>query len=520
MGFFQRLLSLGFVPILALLALQLFAPEKWHSLQDALEPYIAGTALSHLFPHPLPLRSATPILIASTTHWSHVEKVAVIATELAALGYPITFMTGRVFEKEVSSLHRNIKFEPYLGNDDKMSDEDISTFMALPSGPEKELFIMKKVLVDGMPSQHESIQLQLQKFRKKYNSTKPLIVLFDQTVTGEYPILFGSPGIQADANIGISLAPLSVESNYTFPFRSGKVPHTGPDAKAVHAKAYKEYYSEHYVKQLNEAWWAKLREMGAVQSRYPGLMEAFNMAPDYLLTLGIPEFEFPRSDLRSNVRWFGAFKNAGAKDDDKTKSELPSWWDDIAEAKREGKKIVAVSQGTVEADLEDVLLPTIEALKERDDVLVIATTVLVEPGDVKNLIVPGNTRVAKFVPYGLLLPLIDVLVSNGGYGAVQHCVRLGLPMVVSGVGQDKATTNAIVQWSGVGINLAVQQPGAEKIRDAVKKVLEDDSYKKKAVELSKHYDSYNVGKVVDGVVRDVVRDWVRKNTAVVGKDEL
>lgn len=181
----------------------------------------------------------------------------------------------------------------------------------------------------------------------------------------------------------------------------------------MHAKAYKEYYSEYYVKELNEAWWAKLREMGAVQDRYPGIMEAFNMAPDHLLTLGIPEFEFPRSDLRSNVHWFGAFKKAGAKGDDKKKKpELPSWWDDIAKAKSEGKKIVAVSQGTVEADLEDVLLPTIEALKERDDVLVIATTVLVEPGDVKNLVVPGNTRVAKFVPYDLLLPLVSRVISS------------------------------------------------------------------------------------------------------------
>jgi hypothetical protein len=40
--------------------------------------------------------------------------------------------------------------------------------------------------------------------------------------------------------------------------------------------------------------------------------------------------------------------------------------------------IVAVSQGTVETDLSNLLLPTLEVLKHRDDVLVVATTVVVD----------------------------------------------------------------------------------------------------------------------------------------------
>jgi UDP:flavonoid glycosyltransferase YjiC (YdhE family) len=94
-------------------------------------------------------------------------------------------------------------------------------------------------------------------------------------------------------------------------------------------------------------------------------------------------------------------------------------------------------------------------------------------------------------------------------------------MVVSGVGQDKATTNAIVEWSGVGINLGVQRPTPEAIRSAVKKVLSHDEYKEKAMKLSKHYEEYDVGKVVDGLVRNVVKRWVKKKaTDRVERDEL
>lgn len=91
-------------------------------------------------------------------------------------------------------------------------------------------------------------------------------------------------------------------------------------------------------------------------------------------------------------------------------------------------------------------------------------------------------------------------------------------MVVAGEGQDKATTTALVEWSGVGINLGKRQPGAERIANAVDKVLKDDSYRKKAKTLSKEYDKYDVGQVFDTMVQEVVRDWFQKPVA--GKDEL
>jgi UDP:flavonoid glycosyltransferase YjiC (YdhE family) len=86
-------------------------------------------------------------------------------------------------------------------------------------------------------------------------------------------------------------------------------------------------------------------------------------------------------------------------------------------------------------------------------------------------------------------------------------------MVVSGVSEDKATTNAIVQWSGVGINLGEQSPGAEKIREAVAKILEDNSYQNKAKTLSKEYEKYDVEKSFDGVIQNAYRDWRKKKAA-------
>lgn len=401
----QRLFALGIVPLIAFFALQIYSPDLFHSVQDIIQPYISGTPFIHFLPEPNLPRSETPLFVTSVTHWSHYEKIAAIAVELAQLGYPVTFITGRIFENHVDNLHPNIKFLPFQGLDDKLSKEDTETYMSLPSGVEQELFITKKVLVDGMSDGHETLQAAFREFRDQHSEEKPLISLYDQSVTGHHPILLGSPGIRPDASIGISLAPLAIDSNDTFPFRTGKAPHQGPDAKEVHRKAYAAFFEDRFNRELNEYWWAKLRDIGAAREKYPVILHAMNALPDYLMTLGIPEFEFPRSDLRDNIRYFGAFKKVGKQGD--KEPELPNWWSDVARAKKEGKKIIAVSQGTVEVRPEDLVLPTLEALKDQEDVLVIATFVVTEPEDVPGLVVPDNARVAKFLPYDQLLPYVS-----------------------------------------------------------------------------------------------------------------
>lgn len=102
------------------------------------------------------------------------------------------------------------------------------------------------------------------------------------------------------------------------------------------------------------------------------------------------------------------------------------------------------------------------------------------------------------------------MVSNGGYGAVIQALQHGVPLVVAGEGQDKAVTNAIIQWSGVGLHIGGRSPGLEKIREGVKSVLADVSYKAIANGMRQSFDRYDVVSVVDGVIQDIVRDWSSK----------
>jgi UDP:flavonoid glycosyltransferase YjiC (YdhE family) len=82
-------------------------------------------------------------------------------------------------------------------------------------------------------------------------------------------------------------------------------------------------------------------------------------------------------------------------------------------------------------------------------------------------------RVERFMPYDHLLRAAHVMVTNGGFGAVHHALRHGLPLVVSGTTEDKVEVNARVAWSGAGVDLRRQRPDPEAIRAAVMHVLDD-----------------------------------------------
>jgi MGT family glycosyltransferase len=198
---------------------------------------------------------------------------------------------------------------------------------------------------------------------------------------------------------------------------------------------------------------------------------------DRFIAPTVPEFDYPRTDLPANVRYVGMVHPAPA-----TNFHSPVWW-----PKLDGDRpVVHVTQGTIDnADFSRLLRPTIEALAE-ENVMVVATT-----GGPKvstlNFPIPPNTYVAEHIPHDVLLPKVDVMVTNGGYGAVQRALATGVPLVVAGNTEDKPEVAARVAWSGAGIDLRTGTPTAKAVRNAVRDVLGDGRYLSRARELEVAY---------------------------------
>jgi UDP:flavonoid glycosyltransferase YjiC (YdhE family) len=111
-----------------------------------------------------------------------------------------------------------------------------------------------------------------------------------------------------------------------------------------------------------------------------------------------------------------------------------------------------------------------------DDVLVVATTLDFTPLG----LLPANARVERFIPYSVLLPQVDVMVTNGGYGGVNAALAHGVPLVAAGASEDKRGVDARIAWAGVGIDLRTGTPSSTQLAQAVRTVLRDPTYRHNA----------------------------------------
>jgi UDP:flavonoid glycosyltransferase YjiC (YdhE family) len=237
------------------------------------------------------------------------------------------------------------------------------------------------------------------------------------------------------------------------------------------------------MKSLNRV----LRELGVEPVSLPLFDSVVALANAYL-QLGVPSFEFPR-DIPPTVSFVGTphiIPNQAPR---------PSWANDLDGS----RKVVLITQGT-EANHNFGLLvaPTLAAFANEPDILVVATAggrpVDAVPGPV-----PGNARLASYLPFEWLLPKVDVLVTNGGYGSVNQAMSAGIPLVTD--------VNAGAAWSGVAINLATNEPTPEALHEAVRTVLETPCYRARAQTMADEFRVIDTRSEILRIIAKVVADF-------------
>uniref|UniRef100_UPI00315B2108 glycosyltransferase n=1 Tax=Microbacterium sp. K41 TaxID=2305437 RepID=UPI00315B2108 len=231
------------------------------------------------------------------------------------------------------------------------------------------------------------------------------------------------------------------------------------------------------------------RDLGGFVLDWAGRTDAY-------VQFTVPEFEYPRGDLPDTVHFAGPLPTTASD------APLPDWWDDL-----DGDRpVVHVTQGTIaNSDFTQLVLPAVRGLAPSDLLVVVTTGGRPRnslPGDL-----PENVRVAEYLPYDRLLPKIDVLVTNGGYGGVQQALAHGVPIVVAGQTEDKVEVSARVGWSGAGVNLRTNTPASAQIAAAVHRVLAQPSFRVAAERIGTSMRSADAWSTLDGVLDRVTRSW-------------
>lgn len=213
-----------------------------------------------------------------------------------------------------------------------------------------------------------------------------------------------------------------------------------------------------------------------------------------VLQTGTPAFEYRRSDMPENIRFVGPLLPYA-----KAKAGAP-WYDERLSAY---KKVVLVTQGTVERDTTKLLVPALEGLKD-SECLVVVTTGGSNTEALRRQYAAPNVIVEDFIPFADVMPYADAYVTNGGMGGVQLGVQNGLPMVVAGVHEGKNEICARVGYFNLGINLKTERPAPAQIRKAVEQVLANEAYRRNTEALRKEFSRYNPNDLCERYVRELL----------------
>ena len=98
--------------------------------------------------------------------------------------------------------------------------------------------------------------------------------------------------------------------------------------------------------------------------------------------------------------------------------------------------------------------------------------------------VPPNARVVDWLSYSRTMPRASLVITSGGHGTVARSLTAGRPVLVCPGGADTAENGARVTWARAGLSLPRKLRRAAAIRDATRRVLNDERFSSRAAELA------------------------------------
>ena len=425
-------------------------------------------------------------VVAASPVPGHVGPMLNVARILVEAGHEVVVNTGMRFRAQARAT--GARFVPLKGGAD-IDVQEIAADprrMKLQPGPEMVRFDIEHVFANPIPDQVRGIDAILRDFPAD-------AILADMIFMGTLA-LWSRPREQRPALVNCGISVLTHSDPTMAPFGLGLPPATTEEGLTQYA-ALKQQVREEFGDVVNANVNRNLLLAGGkeITSDY---MDAIVTNTDLYLQFSVPSFEYPRAAMPESVRFVGAMLPPPT-----THFEKPEWWGEL----KSGRPVVVVTQGTVaNMDLGQLMGPALAGLAT-EDVLVIAAT-----GGPSVDSVPGpkpkNAHIVDFVPFDKLLPYASVLVTNGGFGAINHALSLGIPVIGAGKTEDKGEITARVEWAGVGLNLNTNMPSPMMVRDAVRRTLNDPAIYVNVRTMQAEYARYDALGSVLTALEEVVAD--------------
>ncbi|WP_022881431.1 glycosyltransferase [Gryllotalpicola ginsengisoli] len=415
------------------------------------------------------------VLLCATPNYGHVTPMLAIGRNLVDHGHDVAVVTGSRFGDAVRA--GGMTHVPLTGPAD-YDDRDQASF--LPDrekyrGIAQAQYDIQTMFIRTIPSQYATVQ---QAIAERSSD----VVMGDIAFLGVAPLLTAGPSGRPPV-IGIGVLPLSYSTPEVAPYGMGLQPGRSA-ATRLRNRMLQLLLSKVVFRRTQQLAQQMMAEVGAAP--LTGWVMDFTGSFDRFLQLTVPEFEYPRA-LPPSVEFVGPVLPASAGGG----AALPPWWGDLAAA----GSVVHVSQGTMDnRDLTRLIIPTIRAAADKRDLLLVVSTGRAD-GEAELVAalgeLPANVRVAAYLPYDRLLPQVDVMITNGGYGGVQQALAHGIPLIAAGDTEDKPEVCARIAYSGAGVDLKTGTPTVEAVSAAIDRVRAGAGYRAAARRIAESMARYD-----------------------------
>jgi UDP:flavonoid glycosyltransferase YjiC (YdhE family) len=153
--------------------------------------------------------------------------------------------------------------------------------------------------------------------------------------------------------------------------------------------------------------------------------------------------------------------------------EIPEWLDDLPY-----RRMILVTLGTVNNQHPEIFQTMLAGLREEAINVIMTIGSSLEPSMFGSQ--PDHIRITSYIPYSLVLDRLDAVVMHGGFTTVLAVLSQGLPVVFVPIATDHTLNAQRFTQLGAGLIVTRHELTPQSIRDAVRTVLHDPSYRQAA----------------------------------------
>jgi zeaxanthin glucosyltransferase len=187
-----------------------------------------------------------------------------------------------------------------------------------------------------------------------------------------------------------------------------------------------------------------------------------------IITQAPKEFDFPGLPSPAHFHYAGPFHDGEGRE------PVVFPWE-----KLDGKPLIYASLGTLVNGLDHAYRAILEATKELPEVqLVLSVGQSVNPAELRP--VPSNAIIVRAAPQLELLKGAALCITHAGLNTTLEALAQGVPMVALPIGYDQPGVATRIEYHGVGESLEIATLTGKQILGAIRKMLENPSYRERA----------------------------------------